>query len=274
MKKISVKNFNLKYTIECGQFFRYRLLNDGSYLINYLDKLFVVKQIKDDEIEFSKNVDEKFISNFFRLDDDLGEIYSVISTDEYMKQAISEYHGLRLIRQNPWECMVSYVCSSASNIPKIQKNLELLSGFFGKPVTCKNYDSFSFPEIGSMDDFEKILSSKTGYRAKFLYEVNKRVSDSYFLKLMKLSYETMKSELVLLPGIGEKIADCIILFSLDKLEAFPMDTWIKKALEDIYGLEIKNYKKAQEFAKEKWGRYAGYAQQYIYMKYRSDSLKK
>ncbi|PLW80238.1 8-oxoguanine DNA glycosylase [Candidatus Woesearchaeota archaeon] len=274
MKSFEVENFNLEYTLECGQFFRYKKVRDDDlYLVNYRDILFLVRQ-EGKLLRYSKNVDETFVKRFFRLDDDMEEIYAVISSDDFLKKAIEKYKGLRLIRQDPWECMVSYICSSASNIPKIQMNIENLSQFFGRPIACKEFSSYSFPDVKSISNFENIQQSKTGYRARYIHEVNDIVSEEYFNHLKKLDYDKSKSELVKLPGIGEKIADCICLFSLNHLEAFPIDTWIAKAMKKIYGLKSDKYSDIVDFAINKWGKYAGYAQQYIYMKIRNDETRK
>lgn len=269
MNKLKVEDFNLKYTIECGQFFRYKLLEDNSYLVNYGDVLFIVKQ-EENILFYSKNVKETFIKKFFRLDDDLKKLYKELKKDHYLKQAIKKYKGLRLMRQDPWECLISYLCSSASNIPKIQMNIENLSKHFGEPISCKEHNSFSFPKINSIKDFEKIIDSKTGFRAKYIHKTNEAVNEEFFKKLEKLDYENAKKELTKLFGVGEKIADCVLLFSLDHLEAFPIDTWISKAMKQIYKLETDNYQKIQEFSRDKWGENAGYAQQYIYMMIRNN----
>ncbi|MBR9675730.1 hypothetical protein GOV05_01845 [Candidatus Woesearchaeota archaeon] len=269
MKEIIVKDFSLTNTLESGQFFRYTRLGDGAFLVNHKDVLFVIKQ-KKDKLSFSKNVTEKFIKDFFRLDDDLISIYKKISTDPYIIEAINKYWGMRLIRQDPWECLVSYICSSASNIPKIQKNVESLSKYFGRPITCNNYTSYSFPEINTLNDFDKILGSKTGYRAKFLYEVNHLVSTAYFEKLKKEKvYEKAQKTLLKLPGVGKKIADCVMLFSLNHLTSFPADTWIQKVLREQYDVHTNSYDKMRNYAANKWGEHAGYAQQYLYMNARN-----
>lgn len=263
MRRIDVKDFNLKYTLECGQFFRYKK-NEDVYLVNHKDILFMVKQ-EGNRLHFSKNVDKEFIIKFFRLDDDLNKIYNLISTDEFLKDAINEYRGLRLIQQDPWECLISFICSSASNIPKIQKNVELLSQFFGRGIACKNHNSYSFPKVNSIIKFELIQEAKTGFRAKYIQKVNNIVSEEYFDYIKGLDYENAKKELVKLPGVGEKIADCVLLFSLNHLESFPIDTWINKVMKQIYKTD-----KPKDYAINTWGMYAGYAQQYMFMKMRSD----
>jgi N-glycosylase/DNA lyase len=266
MKFIEVKHFSLKHSIECGQFFRYKKLNNF-YYIHYRNLLFKVKQENNKlYYEFSKhkkNFNEKeFLINFFRLNDNLKIIEKQISEDKHIKKAVKKYQGLRLIKQDPWECTISYICSSASNIPKIQKNLELLSKHFGKPIKLDIYNGFTFPEPGAINNLNKIKNSKTGFRAKFILEANRNLKDVH--KLKSLDYKEAKVQLTKNKGIGNKIADCICLFSLEKDEAFPVDTWILKAIKKLYLNPKATNKQVEQFIKKHFSKHQGYAQQYLY----------
>lgn len=269
MKKLTVKDFNLKYTIECGQFFRYKKLERNTYLIIHQDKIFITKQ-KNNILFYSNNISKNFIIKFFRLNDNLEKIYKEISTDHIIKKAIKKYHGLRLINQNPFECIISYLCSSASNIPKIQMNIENLSRYFGEKIILENQESFSFPKPKTLNNMQLIKDSKTGFRAKYIFNNNKILTKQFIKKLKQLDYKKAKDTLTKLPGIGNKIADCILLFSLNKLQAFPIDTWIKKALKKYYNQDSNNYNNLQKFAQDKWNNYTGYAQQYLFMMIRNE----
>lgn len=264
MPSISVKDFNLQYTIESGQIFRW-IYRDGWYYIGVKDKLFKIKQNKNKLIYDGKNIDKEFLASFFRLDDPYEEIITEINKDVFINEAISKYHGLRIMRQDPWECLVSFVCSSVSNIPKIKKNLFLISSISGEEMKIDEYTNYSFPSAKSLVNLAKLKSTKIGFRANYLYQLSKIIERDYFQKLREKSYTEAKTDLTKLPGVGEKIADCVLLFSLEHLNAFPVDTWIKRVMEETYfGSRKSTNRKILEFAQSYFGRYSGYAQQFLY----------
>ncbi len=262
MRSIKVGDFDLKSTVECGQFFRWNLI-EGHYYINSRDSIIKCRQEKDEL--FFEGVSEVFVRRFFRLDDDLKTITRSINKDKLIGEAIREYYGLRLLRQDPWECLISYICSAAANIPKIKMNVDKLSEHFGRPVSCDCYDSHHFPHPGRIDDLKKISACKVGFRAGYIHNANKVATENFFIKLKSLPYAEAKKELIKLEGVGEKIADCILLFSLEHMDAFPIDTWIRKVMIKHYfkGRKISDAK-IRDFAASYFGKYAGYAQQYLY----------
>ena len=262
MNCIEVRDFSLNHTLNSGQLFRYINFGDH-YLIHAGSRLFKVWQ-KGGRI-FFEGVGEEFISRFFRLDDDLKGIYRQIGKDPFIGMAIELYRGLRLMRQDPWECLVSFLCSSAKNIPHIKCILEQLCRHYGQSVSLDNYRGYGFPspdQITRGRDLEKI---KAGFRARYLLEISMRAKLIDLEELRKLEYRDAKKELMALPGVGEKIADCVLLYSLGFNEAFPMDTWIRKAMRKGYykGKNLPD-REIREFAQGYFGKYAGYAQQYLY----------
>ncbi len=267
MPKIRVKDFDLESTLLCGQLFRVSKRDDW-YLVTVKDRIFRVRQSAN-YVEF-QGVDQKFLANYFALDESYSTILSEINKDPHIHEAIRRYHGLRIVRQDPWECLISFLCSSAANIPKIKLNLELLSQSFGKRIVVDGLSGFSFPNPGDLNDYKQIVRAKTGFRAKYIKTANDLVSEAFLLSLKKLSYTEAKKALKNIPGIGDKVADCILLFSLGFTQAFPIDTWMKKILQSLY---FKNEKvpdrQLQAFGIEYFGRYAGYAQQFLYMLARS-----
>jgi N-glycosylase/DNA lyase len=266
MQKLSVENFNLGLTLESGQFFRYKKFSDysGVYLVNSGDNVFSIHQHNDSLVY--DGVDNKFIRQFFGLNDNYTKIVKAISKDSTMKQLTKQYAGLRLMRQDPWECMMSYVCSSASNIPKIQMNVELLSQTFGSPVRVAGYVSHSFPEVGAVNHLPKIKACKTGFRADYLYKLNKLMTPKKLEHLTNMEYQDAHNILTQLPGIGPKVADCVALFSLGHTNAFPVDVWIKRIMEKEYfnGKSVPN-DAIKEFAQDYFEPYAGYAELFLYM---------
>ena len=247
------EQINLPRTLESGQIFRYEQIQNG-FRINHGQDSFTLSH---DKIEGISKV--KF-NSFFRLDDDYTTILNKIAKDETITTAIQQYNGLRLLRQDSWECTVSFLCSSATNIPRIKRDLNNIAQTFGE----KKEGFHAFPKIGEIDNLEKLKKCGTGFRAKYIHEVNNSVTKSFFTKLKRLKYEDAKEKLMELPGIGPKVADCILLFSLEHLSAFPIDTWMEKVLTENYGRKKRNYNHLSQFARGYFGEFAGYAQQFLY----------
>lgn len=272
MHKIIVKDFNLEYTLLCGQLFRVFKREDWYYII-VRDRLFSVRQ-SSDQLEF-QGIDREFLVHYFALDEPYSNILSQIEKDQNIRRALKKYHGLRIVRQDPWECLISFMCSSAANIPKIKLNLEKLSHYFGKKIELNGFEGYSFPNPGELNLYEQILSAKTGFRAKYIKTANDLVSEDFLISLKKLPYLEAKKELKQIPGVGDKIADCVLLFSMGFAEAFPIDTWMKKILQRFYfkNKEASN-QKLQDFGVKYFGKYAGYAQQFLYMLAREYEVEK
>ena len=226
-------------------------------------------------------------TNFFRKNDNMEEIIKSISKDKTVKKAIKEYEGLRLFRQNPFQCMISFIISSNSNIPKIKSSLEKITKKFGTQVKIQNKEFFLFPEPEKIEkaSIDEIKACGVGYRAQFIKEAAKMVvlKKIDFKYLEKCDYHEAKKNICLVPGIGNKVADCIMLFSLNKLEAFPLDTWIIKILEKYYSKEFKmetktitqkQYELLHEKIVNHFGPYCGYAQQFLFKMEREKNGKK
>ncbi len=262
MQSITVADFDLKRTLESGQFFHFQKIG-GFYYIHNSDKVFVAAQ-EGGRLYFD-GAGKFEISNFFGLNDNFTKIKIQLMKDEIIREAINEHQGIRLMNQDPWQCTMSFICSSFSNIKKIQHNVYALSKQFGRRVSLNRYIGHSFPAVGSLNNLKKIKSCAVGFRAKYLYEANKMLSNYFFRDLRKLNYGTAKKKLLEVPGVGEKVADCILLFSLGRTEAFPVDVWISRAMKENFE-ECKKFseKKIAEFGRERWGELAGYAQQYLY----------
>ena len=142
----------------------------------------------------------------------------------------------------------------------------MLAQFFGKRIELNGFEWYSFPNPGELNHYEKIVQAKTGFRAKYLKAANDLVTEAFLASLKKLPYLEAKKALKQIPGVGDKIADCILLFSLGFTEAFPIDTWIKKILQKLYFKnQVVSSQHLREFGLTYFGRYAGYAQQFLYM---------
>ena len=199
------------------------------------------------------------IRKLLRLEDDLPKLYARFITDEHLAEAIRRYPGLRLTRNEPWESLVCYICSINRAIPQIRRDVQKL-----------------LDESGWMKEPEEIvrmrLPSSLGFRAKYLRDAAWMVEESEVSlgALHRMDYLKAREELMRLPGVGPKVADCVLLFGYGKLEAFPADVWVRRAMSRLYGLN--GVKRIEEYAREKWGLDAGYAQQYLYV-YAREALK-
>lgn len=273
--------FNLEFTLCCGQAFRWE--KHGEWWYGVVDeKVFKVRQI-DGELEFV-NVDESFARNYFGLSDNLPRILSQISKDEHIKRAVETFNGLRILRQNPWECLISYICATYKNISAIKHMLFNISKKFGDKIRLDNYTFYTFPtpEKLARATIKELANCGLGYRAKYIFETAKDIyEDNFeFEDLRSMPYERARKELLNFPGVGFKVTDCVLLFSLEKLEAFPVDVWIKRAvlrcyaehfpkefvkkISDKKSLTNSEYKQVSFFGRKYFGEYAGYAQEYLY----------
>ncbi len=260
--RLNIPHFSLRETLECGQFFRFTKVMD-TYLVQSSGRIFSLWQ-KDDFL-FSEGVEESFLISFFRLDEDLDSILKQIDQDPVIHQTIQTYRGLRLIRQDPWECLISFLCSSAKAIPHIRSIIELLCKASGKKILYGNTIGYGFPEPFCIKDSPQLESVGAGFRTAYLVEASRCIDRAQLLALKQLSYREARQKLISFSGVGKKVADCTLLYSLDFLEAFPIDTWIKKGLQEAYFAGKKVGEKAlEEFVSDHFGPYAGYAQLYLY----------
>ncbi len=256
--KIGVDDFSLQHTLDSGQFFRYEKKGDW-YYCQERDVLFKIRQLGN-TLEF-EGTTKDHIKRLFGLNCDYDKIIRELSKDKTLLPAIKKYRGLRVMQRDPWETLVSFQCSIFSNIKKIKLNMNCLAKEFGREVK----GHYTFPEPGKIDDLQKIKKCATGFRAKYIYAANSMVDDAFFEKLKKEKYEDAMQALMELPGVGEKVADCICIFALGKTEAFPVDVWIGRVMTQLYfnGKKTK-LKDIKKFAIERWGKQAGYAQQFLY----------
>ena len=263
---------DLASTLESGQAFRWRRQGDWYYGV-VQDNLVALRQDGSRlEVRSSSLPPEQIeatLGDYLRLDDDLDAIYSCIDTDPLMHEAIALYRGLRILRQDPWECLVSFICSANSNIPRISANMQAIAQGYGQPLKLDDYVDYSFPTPQKLAEAGEgaLRELKLGFRAKYVAKAAERVAlgEIKLEPLRHAPYQEAKEVLTSLAGVGDKVADCVLLFSLDKLDACPIDRWVRRAMEEWYldGAKL-NYKSMRAWSLEKWGSYAGYAQQYLF----------
>lgn len=274
MKKIifeDLKDFNIVHTLECGQCFRWKKEEDGSYTGVIKSGVVNIATNKDNKTiltcEIENNIQE-CIEEYFDMKRDYSNIKSIISVDDNnMVEAIKYGYGIRILRQDSWEMLISYIISAANNIPRISKTIENISKAYGKKIIfCdKEYYLFPTPEELSKASIEDLRALNLGFRDKYVYNATKAVLEGKInlKEIEEMPYKEAKKELMKLDGVGAKVADCILLFSMNKVEAFPIDTWIKKVMIKLYNTK-DNLKDIENCATERFGEYAGIAQQYLF----------
>ena len=210
------------------------------------------------------------LQSYFRLDDDLGRIHADICRDQRVAEMVKLYPGLRILRQEPWECLVAYICSANSNIQRIHQVMEKMAEAFGSPIELNGEVRHSFPTPAELVEAGEgeLRRLGLGFRAPYVDRATREVVEGSLdlNALVRMPYAPAKERLMECYGIGNKIADCIAVFSLDKLEAFPIDVWVRRALGEWYfpGEKPPRDRELLTWAQDYFGRYAGYAQQYLF----------
>lgn len=276
-----VRDFNINHIFDCGQSFRWNKEQDGSYTGVVKNKVINVLQ-EGSSVEFNNiNIDdfENVIKSYFDFETDYKAIKNTVNTDEIMAEAIKFGEGIRILNQDEWEIMISFMISANNRIPMIKKVIENLSVNFGEYIdNYKGKDYFSFPtaERLSSAPVEKILECKAGFRAPRIKEAATRflTEKDQVYNIRNKSYDEGLSYLKTYAGIGDKVANCILLFSMRHFDTFPVDVWIRRVMQELY--VDKNTKDAdiRKFAENKFGKYSGFAQQYLFYYARENDIGK
>jgi N-glycosylase/DNA lyase len=296
-------SFDPTITFDSGQVFRWKQFQTSrgyewiGIVSNKLVRIDARKAECIASIRANRRVEfEEEITKYLSLQDNLDQIHSTFPKDPLLNDSIREYTGLRILTQDPWECLVSFVCSINKNIPSIKRIIELLSKKFGSKISSSYPISHTFPDPSSLAKASKndLISCKLGFRWKFVQFIAKQVQSGKLdlEEVNRKSYEGARRELISelsgkTFGVGPKVADCVLLFSMHKLESFPIDIWMQRcirtyytsklnldcSLQDSKWLTAKRYEMIRRKATEYFGRYSGYAQQYLYMRIRKDSIR-
>ncbi|NWJ20484.1 DNA repair protein [Marine Group I thaumarchaeote] len=271
---------NVENSINSGQVFLWKKNGDYWDGVNGQD---VLRIDKNGIIKSYQNLK----TDFFRKNDKLDDIIKSISKDKTVKKAVKKYLGLRILKQDPFQCLISFIISSNSNIQKIKTSLENISKKFGTKIEFENQEFFLFPKPRELSkaSINEIRSCGVGYRAKFIKDAANMIfsKEIDFESLKKSKYFETKKSICSIPGVGNKVADCVMLFSLNKLESFPLDRWMIRILEKYYLNEFhletktiteKQYDILHEKIVNHFGPYAGYAQQFLFKMERDNYKKK
>ncbi|NLI74584.1 MAG: DNA-3-methyladenine glycosylase 2 family protein [Euryarchaeota archaeon] len=258
---MKVPLFNLDYTLDSGQVFRW--WKEDRWWHGVVDNQYIQLQQDGDYLRI-RGTSEDTIAHYFRFDDNLEEIYAEISKDESIDSIIDNFRGLRLIRQDVWECTASYILATYSNVPRIKGMVDSVCRAYGREIEDGIF-SFPTPEEILEGDVD-IACCRLGYRADWFLGLASMAYSGEFdiCELTSRDYRGAIEYLKKVKGIGNKVADCVALFSLNHLQACPVDVRIARAMRDIYGI-TGSYDKVASYAREHFGRFAGYAQEYLYI---------
>ena len=279
MEKLVIKNqdsFKLKDIFECGQCFRWEPKEDGSYI--GIIKEGVLRVYQDgNTITFEGNLEGDFkeiVYNYFDLNTDYNIYKQKLSkVDKYMKESICYGDGIRILKQDLWETIISFIISANNNIPRIKKIIGSISKKYGKKVEFEGQDYFLFPTVEELSKatVEELRSLGTGFRDIRIFNTTRMIKskkvDLDYIKSLDDSSK-IEEELLKLDGVGPKVADCIMLFALKREDVFPIDVWVRRVMNDLYihnEIEEKVSKKEiNKIAKEKFGNLSAIAQQYLF----------
>ena len=268
-------DFHPGQTFDCGQCFRFQAREDGSYQGVAFGTLAVFRG-KENGIWIENVGWDDFQAhwhNFLDLDRDYAAIKESLGIDPVMREAIAYGSGIRILRQEFFECLISFILSQQNNIPKIKKAVEGIARRFGTRKEYRGKSYYTFPSARQLEGVERedLAFLKIGYRDKYILDaVHKVLSGEIDAEqIQNLPYPQAKERLMRINGVGQKVADCVLLFSLGRFDAFPADTWIKKAMLALYGVEED---KIPAYSREQFGAYSGFAQQYIFYYARSKKI--
>lgn len=271
---VRVECFNLKYTLECGQCFRWNKLDEKYYVGVIKDRAIKIKQEGDKLYISSNNMYnlQEVIFEYFDINTDYSKVEKRISKiDDNVNNAVKNTSGIHILNQDFFETLISYIISANNNIPRISKSVNLISQKYGKKVIFENEEYYLFPTPNELknvseEDFKKC---GVGFRARYLKHavegiLSKKINIE---KLKELPTNKLKMELLKIMGVGPKVADCILLFSCKRREVFPIDVWVERVMTNLY---FKDYVRAMkkkeilEYAEKYFGNDAGIVQQHLF----------
>lgn len=257
-----VKDFNIEQIAESGQCFRWNKIGNMEYRGIIGENVCEIKQIGE-EISVS-GIDKNEFFNYFDMERNYGAIKKYYSEDKILKEAMKKGEGIRILKQDKFETLISFIISANNNIPRIKKSVEMIAKRFGKEIRD---DVYAFPtpsELAKATEAD-LRECGVGFRARYIYKTCRDILNGFDLEeVSKMSDSECKKELMKLTGVGSKVADCIMLYSMQKVDSFPIDVWIKRIVEELYIKREASLKEIEMLAKEKFPINAGIVQQYLF----------
>ncbi len=289
----NVKDFNIKQILECGQCFRWERISDTNYIIVAYRRVIEVIQEVSTVTILNTNMNDfnEIWKNYFDLDVNYEEVKEELSKDELLKKSVEFGYGIRILNQDPFEMLISFIISARNSIPSIMKTIKKISERWGDRIEYKDniYYAFPTPEQLKEVSLEEIKETGASFRSKYIVDTISKVNAALDAKnngelteeLEQFDLEYIKSlpvdechkALQNFMGVGAKVADCIMLFSMSKHSAFPVDVWIKRAMIHFYLAPDVSLNKIRVFGREKFGGLAGLAQQYLFYYARENNIK-
>ena len=276
-----VKNFNIKQILECGQCFRWEKVGELNYIGVAHGRVIEVIQ-EDDKVTILNTNEEDFNNiwlDYFDLKRDYSEIKAGLAHDEILGKSVEYGYGIRLLNQEHFELLISFIISARNSIPSIMKTIKKISQKWGTPIEYKGNTYYTFPTPEQLKDAteEEIKETGASFRSKYIVDTIAKVNESSYdfdlERISELNADECHTALQNFKGVGSKVADCIMLFSMRKYSAFPVDVWVKRAMIFFYGAEDASLNKIRIFARDKFGELAGFAQQYLFYYARENKIK-
>ncbi len=264
---LNADSFDISQILECGQCFRFKKLKEYKYTIIAYKKVLNIEQ-KGKNIEFYPCNEQDFKNiwiNYFDLNTDYSKIKQELSKDVVLKKAIEYAPGIRILNQETWECLISFIISQNNRIPMIKQAVQNISKKYGD---CIEGEAYAFPTLEQLlnANEEDLKQCKTGFRATYILNACNMVKSGE-VKLNEfdnMTTEQIRENLMTIKGVGPKISDCVLLFSQGRTEVFPTDVWIKRVMQYFYFDKEVSIKEIHKLAYEKFGKLAGIAQQYLF----------
>ena len=263
-------SFNIAETLECGQCFRFEKINESEYHIIAFSKSLFIRETEGKIVFYRTSIqefEEIWISYFDLNNDYLSIKENLASNDLVMRDAVEFSPGIRILRQEPWECLISFIISQNNNIPRIRKIIDTLSRTYGKPIR-EGVFAFPTPEELGRASVEDLFNCKTGFRAKYIYDAVTKIRSGVvdLNSVYQMDLAEARELLLSIKGVGRKIADCVLLFAYARAEVFPTDVWVKRVVQHFYfNKQDTPIVQIHKLAESRFGSYAGFAQQYLFV---------
>jgi len=274
----NVRDFDPVHMLECGQCFRWNRQNDGSYTGVAFGRAINISFQRGRLVISNTTLDDfkKVWFEYFDLGRDYAEIKKAVCRDEIMEKAIEFGSGIRLLKQDIWEVLISFIISANNMIPRIMKTIEAISGLFGDEIRLDNRTHYSFPGADRLSEsgLERLNLCGGGFRCRYIILASRMIKDGAVRLegLKETGTSSARDTLMKLPGVGPKVADCILLYSATKFDVFPTDVWVKRVMEELYFKRRATFGEIQSFAADYFNGHAGFAQQYLFYYARANRI--
>lgn len=284
-----VKNFDIKQILECGQCFRWEKISYTNYIVVAYRRVIEIVQNGDDVTIYNTNLNdfEEIWKDYLDLNTNYSELKEELAKDEILRKSVEFGYGIRILNQEPFEMLISFIVSARNSIPAIMKTIKKISERWGDKIEYKGNTYYAFPTPEQIKDatLEEIKDTGASFRSKYILDTIGKVNealenpDNEELKIYNLDYikslNTDECHVALqqFMGVGAKVADCIMLFSMAKKSAFPVDVWVKRAMIHFYLAPDVSLNKIRVFGRDKFGELSGLAQQYLFYYARENNIK-